>query len=72
MQPRVLELSEARLIASLAVRARESGAADALKDAAHLLLDQARIVEGEPVTDPAAYARRVSDAMANAFGVKGD
>ena len=73
VQPRVLELNPKHaLIASLAVRARESGAADALKDAAHLLLDQARIVEGEPVTDPAAYARRMSDAMANAFGVKGD
>jgi len=33
---------------------------DVLSDAAHLLLDQARIVEGEPVPDPTAFARRLS------------
>ena len=33
---------------------------DALDDAAHLLLDQARIVEGESVPDPAAFAKRLS------------
>ena len=32
----------------------------ALKDAALLLLDQARIVEGEAVPDPAAFAKRLS------------
>lgn len=32
----------------------------ALADAAHLLLDQARIVEGETVPDPAAFAKRLS------------
>ncbi len=31
-----------------------------LNDAAHLLLDQARIVEGEAVPDPAAFAKRMS------------
>ena len=33
---------------------------DTLTDAAFLLLDQARIVEGETVPDPAAFARRLS------------
>ena len=32
-------------------------------DAAFLLLDQARIVEGETVPDPAAFARRLSAVM---------
>ena len=32
----------------------------ALTDAAHLLLDQARIVEGEAVPDPGAFAKRMS------------
>ncbi len=32
----------------------------ALNDAAHLLLDQARILEGETVPDPTAFARRLS------------
>ncbi|MCB2108301.1 MAG: molecular chaperone HtpG, partial [Rhodobacteraceae bacterium] len=43
-----------------------SGAA--LDDAAHLLLDQARIVEGEPVTDPAAFAKRLSAVLEKALG----
>ncbi|MBY0511896.1 MAG: molecular chaperone HtpG [Rhodospirillaceae bacterium] len=34
-----------------------------LNDVAHLLLDQARIVEGETVPDPAAFARRLSVVM---------
>ena len=72
VQPRVLELNPKHsLIVGLAARAGESGASDSLKDAAHLLLDQARIVEGEPVTDPSAYAQRMSEAMASAFGTKG-
>lgn len=31
-----------------------------LDDAAHLLLDQARIIQGEPLPDPAAFSRRMS------------
>ena len=70
VQPRVLELNPNHaLVSGLAARTGESGIADVLKDAAHLLLDQARIVEGEPVDDPAAYARRMSGVMANAFKV---
>ncbi len=37
---------------------------DTFDDAAFLLLDQARIVEGEAVPDPAAFARRLSSVMA--------
>ena len=37
-------------------------------DAALLLLDQARIVEGEPVADPAAFAKRLSAALEKALG----
>ena len=67
--PRVLELNPKHaLITGLAAKAAESGAADTLKDAAHLLLDQARIIEGEPVIDPAAYAKRMSHIMTAAFG----
>jgi molecular chaperone HtpG len=40
----------------------------AFDDAALLLLDQARIVEGEPVTDPAAFAKRLSAALEKALG----
>ena len=34
-----------------------------LADAALLLMDQARIVEGEPIPDPAAFSRRLASMM---------
>jgi molecular chaperone HtpG len=36
---------------------------DSFKDAAYLLLDQARIIQGQPVSDPAAFARRMAQMM---------
>jgi len=64
LAPRVLEINPKHgLIKSLAQRATEKGASDALEDAAHLLLDQARIAEGEPLPDSAAFSRRLADAM---------
>jgi molecular chaperone HtpG len=60
--PRILELNPGHaLIRNLAERIKQD--ASALGDAAHLLLDQARILEGEPLPDPAAFARRLSDVM---------
>jgi molecular chaperone HtpG len=38
-----------------------------VNDAAHLLLDQAFILEGEQVVDPADFAKRMGDVMAKAF-----
>jgi molecular chaperone HtpG len=62
---RILELNpDHPLIAALAARADQPGALDALKDPALLLLDQARILEGELPADPAAFARRMADLMA--------
>ena len=43
--------------------AEGDGAGEALGDAAHLLLDQARIVEGETVNDPIAFSRRLASVM---------
>jgi len=64
---RILEINPSHaLIRQLALRAGESGAADALDDMAHLLLDQALIVEGEALPDPAAFARRMTTALAKA------
>jgi len=34
-----------------------------IDDAAWLLLDQARIIEGEPLPDPAGFARRMAKMM---------
>jgi molecular chaperone HtpG len=61
---RILELNPAHpLIRRLASLAGEPGAADRLADVAWSLLDQARIVEGEQVGDPVAFARRFASLM---------
>jgi molecular chaperone HtpG len=66
---RIMEINPKHaLIRNMIRRAGEKGAAEALDDAAHLLLDQARIVEGEPVADPAAFTRRMSAMMSKATG----
>ena len=66
---RVLEINpQHALIERLAAAARDGGKAAPLEDAAHLLLDQARILEGEPVADPVAFARRMSKVMAAGLG----
>ena len=55
------------LIKALAalVKAKGAGSVD---DAALLLLDQAFIIEGEQIPDPASFAKRLADVMAKAFG----
>ncbi len=61
---RVLEINPRHpVIKALAARAGEPGGADAVAGPAWLLLDQARIVEGEPLPDPAAFARRLAAVM---------
>lgn len=68
--PRVLELNPGHaIIIKLAERAQQEAASsdDLLHDAAHLLLDQARIVEGETPADPPEFARRLGIVMARAF-----
>ncbi|MEK9726448.1 MAG: molecular chaperone HtpG, partial [Rhodospirillaceae bacterium] len=63
--PRVMEINPRHtLIGKLAQRASEAGRQDGLMDdAAFLLLDQARIVEGEPLADPLAFSRRMAKVM---------
>jgi molecular chaperone HtpG len=62
---RILEINPKHaLIKGLADKARADASAPVLEDAAWLLLDQARILEGEPVTDPVEFARRMSKVMA--------
>ncbi|QFT33906.1 Chaperone protein HtpG [Labrenzia sp. THAF82] len=68
--PRVLELNpNHQIINRLAERAKSDGAEsdDLLKDAAHLLLDQARIVEGEDPLEPTEFVRRFGAVMAKAL-----
>lgn len=59
--PRILEINPGHaLIRALAARAQQPGAVDALADAALLLLDQARLAEGEPLVDPVGFAQRLA------------
>lgn len=57
--PRILEINPKHaLIRKLAGQSDEI-----IGETAHLLLDQARIVEGESLPDPIAFAQRLSQAM---------
>lgn len=61
---RVLEINPRHdLIKALAGRINQDGAGDALEDMAFLLLDQARILEGEPLPDAAAFAQRMARCL---------
>jgi len=61
---KILEINPTHpLVKLMAEKARKSGASDDIKDAAQLLLDQARIVEGETITDAAGFARRLAAFM---------
>ena len=66
LSPRILELNpDHALVTKLAKLAEAKNAKDtALDDAAFLLLDQARILEGEPVIDAQAFSKRLSNLMA--------
>jgi molecular chaperone HtpG len=58
---RILEINPKNaLIQRLAALIGQDGAGDQLGEFAWLLLDQARILEGEALPDPAAFARRLS------------
>jgi molecular chaperone HtpG len=63
-RPRILEVNPRHgLIKGLAARVKEGGTNALVEDMAALLLDQARIVEGEPPADPVAFARRMVSVM---------
>lgn len=62
--PRILEINPQHdLIIALAKRADAAGGLEALHDPAFLLLDQAKLLEGEPVADPAAFIKRMNDVL---------
>ena len=65
---RILEINPRHpLVARMGEIVGSSGtsasAAAQVEDLAHLLLDQARIVEGDPLPDPAAFSRRLTLAL---------
>ena len=69
MSQRVLEINASHgLIKALAAKAASGSGGSDLEDAALLLLDQARILEGDPLADAPDFARRMATMMAKAFG----
>jgi molecular chaperone HtpG len=67
-RPRILEINPRHpLIRSLAEKAKAEGARPELEEAAFLLLDQARIIEGETPSDPSAFSRRMAAVMARSL-----
>jgi len=70
---RILELNPKHaLIRSLGEKAKGSGASGDIEAMARLLLDQALILEGELPKDTAAFAQRMSEAMAKAVATTVD
>ncbi len=62
---RIMEINPRHdLIRGLITKVKDEGAGAGIEDAALLLLDQALILEGESLPDPAAFARRMSALMA--------
>jgi molecular chaperone HtpG len=61
---RILEINPRhKLIERLAASVGEAGASDQLSEFAWVLLDQARIVEGEQLPDPPGFARRLATLL---------
>ena len=61
---RILEINPKHaLIAKMATDAKASGASDKLGDIVWLLCDQARILDGETLSDPIAFSRRLEKVL---------
>jgi molecular chaperone HtpG len=69
---RILEINPAHptiksLVVALTKAEGDTAVQARLGEAAKLLYDQARIVEGDKLEDPAAFAKRLSQALADGF-----
>jgi molecular chaperone HtpG len=65
----VLELNAAHtLVASLAQRLASGADKELIEDASWLILDEARLMEGEAPTDPARFAARLARTLQRALG----
>jgi molecular chaperone HtpG len=68
---RILEINAKHpLIRCLADMVGRDGADQTLRDLAQLLLDQARIIEGETLSDPAAFSRRLSQVLVSGLSAR--
>lgn len=65
----VLEINPSHaLVASLAERLASGGDKTLIEDAAWLIFDEARVMEGETPTDPARFAARLTRTLQRALG----
>ncbi|MDJ0684340.1 MAG: molecular chaperone HtpG [Alphaproteobacteria bacterium] len=62
--PRILEINADHAL----IKALAANATGDISDAAHLLLDQARIMEGETPADPSTFVQRMAAVMTKAMG----
>ena len=68
---KILEINpKHELLRVISKISKEKGAAKSLEDASFLLLDQARILEGEPPLDAQLFAKRLSRAMLSGIEIK--
>jgi molecular chaperone HtpG len=67
LMPRVLEINGTHPVIAALAKAVSTGKGDAVAEASWLLLDQARIQEGETLTDPTAFAKRLGEVLSKAF-----
>lgn len=64
LKTRILEINpKHELIKGLAQQVGTSGMSDDIENAAYILLEQARLLEGEPVIDAALFSKRLVDFM---------
>ncbi len=65
----ILEINPSHgLLQVLASQAKAGSDVALIEDASRLLLDQAFILDGEPVSDPTDFAKRMTSVMQRAFG----
>jgi molecular chaperone HtpG len=60
---KILEINSSHPVIQAMERKAASGKSTELEDMAWLLLDQARIIEGEEISDPAAFSRRLTQFL---------
>jgi molecular chaperone HtpG len=65
---RILEINPDHPLIAVLAASLKRGARAELDDAAFLLLDQARLAQGEEPADPAAFAKRMTSVMVKALG----
>jgi molecular chaperone HtpG len=69
LSKRILEVNPRHpLVARLASQIGKDGASAVISDVAWVLLDQARIIEGEALPDPTAFCRRLSALLEKGLG----